>query len=218
MGSRDELVNDAEEATRAALDGRQATMYTSGPGIITAVDYTTMTCSVQPAIQGSVVDESGQVQYVNLPLLIHVPIVYPSCKGFSLTFPLIPGDEVFVSWAMRCIDAWWQSGGIQKPMEARMHDLSDGFAFPGPRSVPNVIPSISSTSVQLRNNTGTCYIEIAASGQINIVAPIGMQITGNLLVTGSIHSDVSIGTSTVSLNTHVHSGVTTGGGNSGPPV
>ena len=104
------------------------------PGIVQSVDLATMTCSVQPAIQGTIELEDGSLQTTNYPLLIHVPIIFPRAGNFIITLPLAAGDEVLVSWACRCIDAWWQSGGIQRPMEARMHDLSDGFAIPGPTS------------------------------------------------------------------------------------
>ncbi len=115
-----------------------------------------MTIEAQPAIQGVVEDESGGSEAVNLPLLIHVPIIFPSGGGFLITFPLSEGDEVLVMFASRCIDAWWQSGGIQRPLEYRMHDLSDGFAIPGPRSLPNTVSDISTTDLQIRNDDGTC--------------------------------------------------------------
>ena len=48
-----------------------------------------------------------------------------------------------------------------------MHDLSDGFAIPGPRSVPKIPAGvISSTEAQLRNDAGTVYLSITASGKI----------------------------------------------------
>lgn len=169
MGSinRNQLGNDAEEAMRAALDGRQATIWTAMPGIVQSVDFDAMTCEVQPSIQGTVQDEMGNVTSVDLPLLVDVPIVFPSAGGFIITLPLKSGDEVLVVFGSRCIDAWWQSGGIQRPMEARMHDLSDGFAIPGPRSQTNLpLGSVSSTDLEIRNSLGTTYLSITAGGKI----------------------------------------------------
>jgi hypothetical protein len=98
---------------------------------------------------------------VNLPLLINVPIVFPASGGFLLTLPLAAGDEVLVVFASRCIDSWWQSGGVGRPMEARMHDLSDGFAIPGPRSQAKLPgAAVSTTKAQLRNNAGTVYLQV----------------------------------------------------------
>lgn len=209
---RSQLLNDAEIALRLALDGRQSSMWTALPGIITAVDLSTMTCTIQPAIQGTVENEDGSIQSVDLPVLIHVPICFPSAGGFIITLPMAVNDEVLVLWACRCIDAWWQSGGIQRPMEARMHDMSDGFALPGPRSIPHVPGSISTTDLQIRNNAGTTYLSVTPGGKIKMVAPSGVEITGSLTVSGEV-----IGNG-IHLSTHTHSGVTPGGGTSGPPV
>jgi len=210
--NRNQYINDPVESLSVAFDGRQSNIWTAMPGIVTAVNLSEMTCTVQPSIQGTVELENGTTQSVNLPVLIHVPIVFPSAGGFTITLPLAVNDEVLVVFSSRCIDAWWQSGGIQRPMEARMHDLSDGFAIPGPKSVPNVISSISSTGAQIRNNAGTTYIEIAANGKIKLVTTSSVEITGDLNVSGEVKAG------TVALKTHIHSGVTPGVGDSGPPV
>lgn len=220
--NRNQYINDPVESMSIALDGKQSNVWTAIPGIVTAVDFTEMTCTVQPSIQGTVELENGTTQSVNLPILIHVPIVFPSAGGFTITLPLAVNDEVLVIFSSRCIDAWWQSGGIQRPMEARMHDLSDGFAIPGPKSQPNVIGGISTTGAQIRNNAGTTYIEISADGKIKLVSPSEIDITGNLKVTGNISATGEITAHSaaiaIALTTHKHSGVTTGGGTSGGPV
>lgn len=222
MGDRRALLNDPEETLRIAMDGQQATLWTAMPCLITSVNFAKMTCEAQPAIQGTVTTEDGTQKSVNLPLLVDVPIVFPSAGGFTITLPLTIGDEVLVVFASRCIDAWWQSGGINRPMEARMHDLSDGFAIPGPKSQPHVIPNISSSGAQIRNNSGTTYVEISATGKIKLVSPAGIDITGNVEVTGSIKAtlDVKAGTltplTTISLLTHTHTTTTPGNPTSGP--
>jgi Phage protein Gp138 N-terminal domain len=200
-----ELLNDAEEANRLMLEGWQSGLWTAMPGIVQSVDFSAMTCTVQPSIKGSIQAFDGLVQSVNYPLLLDVPIVFPQAGGFILTFPMAMGDEVLVVFASRCIDAWWQSGGTNNlPMEARMHDLSDGFCIPGPRSQPNVISGISADSVQLRSNDGTSYVEIQASGNINIVAPTGLTITGNLVVDGTITGTDIKTAAGIDLALHTH--------------
>lgn len=222
MGSRDELYNDPENALRLALDGRQSMLWTAFPGIVIDVNFTDMTCSIQPAIQGTVEDESGVIESVDMPVLIKVPICFPKAGGFVLTLPLSAGDEVLVVIASRCIDAWWQSGGVQRAMEARMHDLSDGFCIPGPCSVPNVIPAISSSGAQLRNEAGTTYLEISADGKIKLVSPTAIAVTGDLTVSGKVEANGEVtahkATVPVNLSTHTHTGVTVGSGNTGGPV
>jgi hypothetical protein len=224
MLDRNELLNDPEAAQRYALDGRQAQIWTAMPGMIVSVDLDAMTCQVQPAIQGVYTDQTNNEQYVTLPVLVDVPIVFPSAGGFSLTFPMSVEDEVLIVIASRCIDAWWQSGKVSVPMETRMHDLSDGFAIPGPKSQPNVLSGISSTNAQLRSNDGTTYLEITPSGQINLVAPSGLgitgavTITGNLNVTGEVQATEDVVAGAISLLTHIHGGVSSGTDDTGAPV
>lgn len=214
MADRRSLINDQEEAIRLAIEGHQAKMWTAIPCIVQSVNFTQMTLQAQPAIQGQISLDDGTTQFVNLPLVVDVPICFPSAGGFALTLPIHLGDEVLVLFASRCIDSWWQSGGIGLPAEMRMHDLSDGFAIPGPKSLPNVMPSISPTNAQLRNTAGTTYLEITPTGVINLVAPLGVHVTGNLTVSGEVFAGATL----IPLSAHIHTGVTTGSGSTGVPV
>jgi len=201
---RTELLNDNEEAMREILEGHQVGLWTALPGIVQSVDLTAMTCEVQPSLQAVVTNLNGVDSVVNLPLLVDVPIVFPSAGGFTITLPIAAGDEVLVVFSARCIDAWWQSGGVQQAMEARMHDLSDGFAIPGPRSLPRKVPAISSTALQIRNDAGTTYLELSADGKVKIVTPSEIDITGDINVTGTIHATGDVLAGSVSLKNHEH--------------
>lgn len=208
------LYNDDEEAQMQVLDGRQSIIWTALPAIVTKINLTQMTIEAQPTIMGVVEDENGNQTFVKLPLLVDVLICFPSAGGFTMTFPLAINDEVLIIWASRCIDAWWQSGGIQKPMEARMHDLSDGFAVFGPKSIPNVISGISSTDLQLRKNDGTAVIGMTPDGSIYLTPSSGKVVTvnGSLVATG----EVTAGLGTIPLSTHLHP--QTGGPNTDAPI
>lgn len=216
---RAQLLNDAEEGFRIAFEGRQASLWTAIPCIVDSVDFATMTVAATPAIQGVIEDENGVLSYVQLPQLIHVPICFPSAGGFMITLPIKAGDEVLVVFGARAIDSWWQQGGVQKPIEARLHDLSDGFAIPGPRSQPKITGTgaVSTTGAQIRNDAGTSYVEIAADGKIKLVSPSEIDITGNLKVTGTIMANGEISSGLHTLTAHVHP-VTTAPGTTGAPT
>ena len=169
---RRQLTNDPGVMMRAAQKAWQSVVWTALPGIITRFDAGKMTCEVQPTIQAKVLDYQGNTNWVKLPLLVDCPVVFPSAGGFSLTFPIKAGDEVLVVFASRCIDSWWQSGGIQVQAELRMHDLSDGFVIPGPRSQPRVLsPEVVTNQVQLRKDDGSSYFAINQAGDMFVVAP-----------------------------------------------
>ncbi|WP_285907930.1 Gp138 family membrane-puncturing spike protein [Pseudodesulfovibrio pelocollis] len=171
MMDRRERFDDPVEATRAAMDGRMAEVWTALPGVVVAFDPAAMTVSVQPSIKGRVERPDGSATSVALPVLVDVPVVFPSGGGFTMTFPIAPGDDCLVVFAARCIDAWWQSGGVQEPMEPRMHDLSDGFALVGPFSQPRTLPAVSAQNVQLRTNDGLASVTIMPDYTITAYNP-----------------------------------------------
>lgn len=139
----------------------------AAPGIIRSFNPTEQTVTVQLAIREKV-NFDGDEKWVDIPLLLDVPIVIPRAGGYCLTLPIQPGDECLVVFGDMCMDAWWQSGGVQNQIDCRRHDLSDGFAILGCWSQPKVVPNYSTGSAQLRNNAGTAYVEISGN-TINIV-------------------------------------------------
>lgn len=215
---REQLLNNLEMSVRTAFLGFQSTLWTSLPCIVRSVNFSQMTVNAQPTVQGFKINEDGSKTFINYPVLEDIPIVFPSAGGFTITFPIQPGDEILVVLSARCIDFWWQSGQIQNSIETRMNDLSDSFAIPGVKSLPNIIPGISNSGVQIRNNDGTTYIEISADGKIKLISPSEISIQGDVNVTGSIQASGEITSGSIPLSTHKHTGVTTGGGTSGGPT
>jgi hypothetical protein len=183
---RDERFPDDEHLLRKVQDDLSRRLRVAMPGIVESVNLAAGTCTVQPAIQESMPLQTGGSQPVTLRLLVDVPIVYPSGGGIVLTLPVAPGDEVLVVFGDRCTDAWLQSGDVQPQADIRFHDLSDGFAIPGPFSVPNVPANISPTSAQLRTTAGTAYVELTKEGVINLVSPSGINSVGDTAVTGTL--------------------------------
>lgn len=224
---RDELLGDPQTAMRVILDGRQSTIWTAIPAYVTSVNFTAMTVECQPTIQGVISNFDGTETMVNLPLLVDVPIIFPSAGGFTLTLPIAINDEGLVIFSSRAIDSWWQNSGIGVPVESRQHDLSDGLFIPGPKSQPNVISSISTTNAQLRSDDGTIYLELTPSGVINLVTTSGINLTGDVNITGSlVVSETVMATGEITgngiaLSTHTHSVVvpsTPFTGDTGAPI
>ena len=207
---RSERLNDPVEAQRLAQEGQQAQLWTALPGIVQSFDPVAMTVSVQPAVMGSVRGERGHVQNQAMPLLVDVPVVFPCGGGFSLTYPIKPGDEALVVFSSRCIDGWWQGGQAVPPPDSRMHDLSDGLAIVGPRSQAGRLnPPVDPENVQLRTDDGKASLTItpdmtldmrneqaslviSPAGEIMLEASAGLtikapQVTieGNLTTTGT---------------------------------
>lgn len=232
---RRERMNDPIEAVRAALDGRQAEIWTALPGIVTAYDPDRMTVSVQPAITGQIMGENGTATRATLPLLVDVPVSFPQGGDFILTFPVTVDDECIVVFSSRCIDAWWQSGGVQAPAEHRMHDLSDGMAILGVRSqARKLTPPADASAVQLRSVDGEQRITITPEGEMSCRATVKLTLEAPQIVLKGALSMTAVGGGNttaalageliatgdviaggISVQGHTHVGVQPGGGATG---
>lgn len=206
-----EKTNDPTTSLLAALAGNQTGIWTAMPGIIQSFNPSKLTVTIQPAIQSSLERKDGTWEWVDLPLLVDCPVIFPNGGGFILTYPLVPGDECLVIFASRCIDNWWLSGGVQRQAEIRLHDLSDGFCMPGPISQPNIPGGISTSAVQMRTKDGTASVSLnTATKAVTVTTPGAATINAaNINLNGvlTINGQPYVG--------HQHSGVTPGGSNTG---
>lgn len=194
---REEYLADSEESAILQQQALQSKLWTALPAIVTAVDYTKFTISAQPALKGSVTDKDAAESETQLPMLVDVPLLFPNAGGWHLTFPVEVGDEVLIIFACRCIDAWWQSGGVQRCMERRMHDLSDGFAILAPYSQPlasEVSGGFSNNSVILRDDSKENYIELVTGGNMNVLhqQDLDWATLGNATVFIKGNADISV--------------------------
>jgi hypothetical protein len=194
---------DPEEAQRLAMLGLQAGMWTALPCVVQSFDPQAMTIVAQPAIGGVKFGADGVPVATQLPLLQDVPVIFPRGGGCTLTFPVAAGDECLVIFSSRPIDAWWQSGGVQRPASARMHDLADGFAFVGPMSQSRVLSGVSATQVQLRTDDGQTHIAIdPGTHAVDVVSPASIMLTAPTVVINGL----------LQVNGAIAQGAPTGGG------
>jgi hypothetical protein len=200
MINRNERIQNPEELQRSIFENLMSGVWTALPGIIDSVGPDGQNVSVIPAIRAKVTDQNGIVTDVELPLLVDVNVLFQRAGGFALTFPIKAGDECLVIFSSRCIDSWWQSGGVQNQAELRMHDLSDGFCLLAPTSNPKKLSNVSTTDVQLRNLDGTSIVSINPDGTIGIATGVGWMAfytNGNKQIIGpetSTSGHVKVGT------------------------
>lgn len=228
----EERYDNPEDVFLAAIQQAIAGLWTALPGHVESFDPDKVTVTVQLGIQTQLLKPDGTVEQVTPSLLQDVPVLFPRGGGCTLTFPIQKGDECLVIFACRSIDSWWQSGGVQAQSDSRTHARSDGFALVGPMSQVNKISGISTDKVQLRSDDASTFVEMDPEGQlVNVTAPGGITLNhvtidkdGNLATPKTITATQDIKSTggdvvatTISLKTHVHTGVTTGSGTSGPP-
>lgn len=195
MDAMNERLTDELELHQRQRESLGIDLRVAAPGIIQSVDFARQTCTVQLAIRERLNFE-GNLEWADIPLLVDVPFMVYSGGGYCLTLPISPGDDCLVVFADSCIDAWWQSGGVQNQIDRRRHDLSDGFAIVGFKSQPTTVTNYSAGTAQLRNQDGSAYIEIA-DGNINIhggtVTIGGYTVIDGVPFDGHKHTDVEPG-------------------------
>ena len=174
-----ERVPSLHTAILTALEGWQTAMWTAMPAVVVSFNASAQTIEAQVTVSVPIYDENNQQQFMNIPLLRDVPVIFEGGGDYVMTFPVSAGDECLVVFGSRCIDSWWGQGAnsptsVQPPQaDWRMHDLSDGFAIVGPRSLPRKLSGVSTNTSQWRNLAQTCYVELTET-QVNIVAALGL--------------------------------------------
>lgn len=180
---------------KQGIDARIKDLHTSMPGIIESFDAGTQLASVQPAIRRIFVSRDGDKETLvpsDLPILINVPVIFPRGGGFSLTFPVVKGDECLLTFCERSIDNWHETGEVKKPGARRFHSLSDATAFVGLSSLPNKVPNYDPTNVELKKDDGTVSIKLKGNSDLDIVAEGSMKAT--------ITKDVNISCKDITVN------------------
>ncbi|WP_312297097.1 Gp138 family membrane-puncturing spike protein [Atlantibacter hermannii] len=169
-------IGGEQQTVQAISESLSTQLRVAMPGIIQSFDPDAVTCTVLPAIRGIIPTQDG-TDPSDLPLLVDVPVMFPRGGGCTMTFPVKPGDECLLVFSDRCIDFWWQNGGVQEAVDPRQHDLSDAFAIVGPQSQAKKISGISTSAAQFRSDDGSTYFEInPATKKIKLVAPGGFDV------------------------------------------
>ena len=206
------------------------TIFTCLPGIINSFNPSTKRAMIQIAINQLLTNGNASAY----PLLVDVPVIFPSGGGFNINFPLSSGDAILVVFSQRALDNFKQTFSQENGNPIGFFSLKDAVAIPGFGALQNT--PATSNALNLQNNSATNYISVTNSGII-ITAPT-VTVNGDMLINGSvtwtgtaqglgggaaqfgaggISSDGDIVSGSISTQTHVHGGVTTGGGSTGGP-
>jgi Phage protein Gp138 N-terminal domain len=124
-----------------ALDARLKGVRVALVCRVETYDAPTQTCSLQPLQYEGYFDETGTRVAEKLPVIASVPVSFPGCGAFSITWPLNRGDTVTMICSSSSLDRWLSLGGEVDPIDDRRHHITDGIAFPGVRDLQHVLPA-----------------------------------------------------------------------------
>ena len=223
-----EQTDDFVSSLRSLIKSEMIDINTSLNGVVTS--YANGLATVRPTANKAYQDGDS----LPFPLIYNVPVRWPSFNGGKCGFkgPVRPGDNVLVIFSQQATD------GTDDP---RRFDLNDAYCVPAHNSMAGQGNNNDDTIMYF----GAAYIKITSGGAMEINAPGGCKtiaptnlFTGKVTVqglvtflAGMIGSTISgaafvlngavqfIGTITSNgkdiASTHTHTGVQTGGGNTG---
>lgn len=182
----------------AGVRGQMAKIHTLIPGIVDSYDEETQTATVRPAVKFAFRKADGGLERYSPGSIPNVPVAFPGSGDFSITWPLEPGESVLLGFCERSIDEWKTvAGEAHEPADARRFDLSDAIAIPCLRSPATPIPAegldaaamvVRATELRLGSASASDYVALAS------------------LV------ESELGALWTALHTHLHGGITPGGG------
>ncbi len=161
------------EMLTEAIRGAMFDLHTGLPAAVVNYDPSAQSCTVRPLLRRAWRMDDGSVRLFDIPLITHVPVVFPAGGGWSLTWPLVAGDVVYLAFAERSLDSWLASppGPTVDPLDVRMHDLSDAVAIPGLRQRQAALLNAGLSGIRLGREDGTVEVSMTA-GEIHIKAPL----------------------------------------------
>lgn len=140
------------EAVADHLESRLLDLHVGIPARVTAYDASTQKISAQPTIRRAYLDEAGDRQLEDMPVVEDVPVMFPgSGKENGMTFPIAVGDTVWLEFSEASLAQWLRIGGTKTdPLDDRKHALSDAVANPGLNPFSDPIPNVPTDAVVIR--------------------------------------------------------------------
>jgi phage baseplate assembly protein gpV len=182
------------------------------------------TVSVVPLVQAVMADGTLRTHQA----LNNVP--YFRIQGGANAVILDPqvGDIGLCAFASRDISSVKKSKTISAPGSLRTYDWADGLYLGGfLNGIPTQYIAFAAGGITVVSPTKVVIqapeVDVNASTKVVVISP-DIELQGTVAVTGSLTASGTLtGTTNVvgggkSLNSHTHSGVTTGSGNTGAPV
>lgn len=185
-----EQTSNPIDALQSLITARLLDVNTSLPA--TVVSYSNGIASVRPKPKKRFSD--GDV--LDYPTIPNVRVCWPSFAGGTagVKGPVKAGDNCLLVFSQQAIDG---------TDDRRMFDLQDAYAV---MCDLGEVDSDGANNDDLTMYFGAAYIRLTEDGKLNINAPGGANFVSPSLKINNLE-----------LTTHTHSGVQTGGGNTGGP-
>lgn len=190
---QEQLVEDIPTLTKLGL-------HTCLPGRVVSFDTQTGKAAIQPEVKSKL---SGE--FVSLPQINNVPIMFFRAGGFRITMPVKQGDKVLILFTERSIDGWLEDGQNSGPRATHTHNLSDAIAIPGVYPFSDVPPFDSDDTV-IGKEDGSVEVRLKPNGEAVIkgtAIKLGSDAASQPFVLGGLLNAFLTSFKTI-FDTHTH--------------
>ena len=193
--------SELPEVLRQWANSRASEMWTAGPAVVKSYDAATQTADLELVVRAPLVrdEDSEDVTHEALPVIPNVRIAFPSATGVGITFPIAPGDEVLFIVSTLQLSEYRRTGKTSDAVDVRRNSLGcGGWAIPCALKDAALLPQASTDALVLEHPT-----------EIRIGKDAVKKIGRDDLI------EAELAAIKTALESHVHSGVTTGPGSTG---
>lgn len=120
---------EISEVIRRHIESGQVDSYSAMPARVERYDAAKQQADCKPVVKRNYVDEAGDDQVEQLPVVPCVPVLFPGGGPFRITFPLAKGDLVLLVFSQLPLDAWVAGDGSEVDPEVRAGP-ADAIAIP----------------------------------------------------------------------------------------
>lgn len=193
MAERDDLPTD--ELLRLALEGALADVHTSCSAEVVSYDAAKKRANVKLVMRRALRGDDGDaVKYESQGVIPNVPVVGLGSGGFFLSLPVSPGDTGRLHFAETDESQWESTGEVSNPRDLTRHGLGSCVFVPSPRQPPATVGAYMACPSPFSFGDPAVALLLARSDKV----------------------DTELTKIWTILNAHIHTGVTTGPGVSGP--
>jgi hypothetical protein len=112
-------------------------VHTAFPAVVKSYDAETRRAEVQPSLKRKM----SNGEFMDLPIIVDVPVLYFGTAKAGIHIPLEEGDEVLIVCSERCLDSWKDAGGDSiEDADTRRFSFPDAICIPGlqAQTFPNI--------------------------------------------------------------------------------
>lgn len=212
---------------QSVVDRFAGDLHTCLPARIIGLDYKTQKATVQPLIKMRYTDAGSNPDgLVDMSSIPSVPLIFPSSRFATMTFPVKAGDLVLLVFSQRSVDTFKYSDGSAPidPNDYRMHDYSDAFAICGLGTFTTAL-GIHEEDTIIRMNAGKpeetklsfkpngdivfdsyakVIVNTLTDTEINASGNVTVNSSGTTHLTSSGETTIDASVTTINSNTNIH--------------